>query len=307
MLFLVKKLRLAALLLLATWLAIVPAVGTSLADDSSILTIGRVSDNPEKNLPRIRAMAEFLAGSLGMAGGAAIVAKDNEEMARLLRDGRVQLVSESALSAIWFEENVGAQPLLHEWKKGVATYESIFFVRRDSGVEVLQDLRGRVIAFEDPGSTTGFLAPFAMLRAAGLDPVEIQPGETPPAGRVGYVFTRSEENVAAWVARGIADAGAFSNLDWAEIHETSEVLMKDLRMLDQSGPILRSILLVGPNMSAELKQQLQAILQSAHENPAAEEALSTYYRVKRYDPIEGKSLQSLNATRRLFGVVRDIM
>lgn len=49
-------------------------------------------------------------------------------------------------------------------------YATAFIVQADSPFQTIADLRGRRIAMKDPGSTTGHLIPFVMLREAGLDP-----------------------------------------------------------------------------------------------------------------------------------------
>ena len=112
------------------------------------LVIGRVSQHPEKHAQALTDMARYLASKLGHHGitdGAAIIAPDNAQMIKLLRDGTVDVVSETALSALLFEEEAGAKILLREWKKGVAEYHTVFFTRADSGIRTLADLRGRKI------------------------------------------------------------------------------------------------------------------------------------------------------------------
>lgn len=51
---------------------------------------------------------------------------------------------------------------------GKTNYTSRVFVRRDSGFTRLEDLRGKSIAFVDPGSTSGYVYPMVMLIKRGL-------------------------------------------------------------------------------------------------------------------------------------------
>ncbi len=51
---------------------------------------------------------------------------------------------------------------------GKTNYTSRFFVRKDSGFTRLEDLRGKNIAFVDPGSTSGYVYPMVMLMKKGL-------------------------------------------------------------------------------------------------------------------------------------------
>jgi phosphonate transport system substrate-binding protein len=51
---------------------------------------------------------------------------------------------------------------------GKTNYTSRVFVRKDSGFARLEDLRGKSIAFVDPGSTSGYVYPMVMLIKRGL-------------------------------------------------------------------------------------------------------------------------------------------
>jgi phosphonate transport system substrate-binding protein len=51
---------------------------------------------------------------------------------------------------------------------GKTSYTSRFFVRRESGFKALEDLRGKTIAFIDPGSTSGYVYPMVLLIKKGL-------------------------------------------------------------------------------------------------------------------------------------------
>jgi phosphonate transport system substrate-binding protein len=51
---------------------------------------------------------------------------------------------------------------------GKTSYTSRIFVRKDSNFKRLEDLRGKNIAFVDPGSTSGYVYPMVMLMKKGL-------------------------------------------------------------------------------------------------------------------------------------------
>jgi phosphonate transport system substrate-binding protein len=51
---------------------------------------------------------------------------------------------------------------------GKTSYTSRFYVRKDSGLKTLEALRGKTIAFVDPGSTSGYVYPMVMLMKKGL-------------------------------------------------------------------------------------------------------------------------------------------
>ena len=66
----------------------------------------------------------------------------------------------SAYAAVYVEDPNAVEPVLVKTNlDGSFTYHSIGFARKDSGVTSLDDLKGKVFAFGDPNSTSGYLIP----------------------------------------------------------------------------------------------------------------------------------------------------
>ncbi len=53
---------------------------------------------------------------------------------------------------------------------GSTSYKGQFNVLADSGIASLEDLKGKVICWVDPNSTSGYIIPRIMLKANGIDP-----------------------------------------------------------------------------------------------------------------------------------------
>ena len=99
--------------------------------------------------------------------------------------------------------------LLLTERNGTSRYRTMFFVHRDSPIRNLSGLRGHTLALQDPGSTSGYQVPMITLLDNGLVPgILAGPGDRPGADRVGYLFARSQLNVAVWVHKRMVDAGA---------------------------------------------------------------------------------------------------
>jgi phosphonate transport system substrate-binding protein len=82
---------------------------------------------------------------------------------------------------------------------GSNSYTGQIIVRADSGIESLADLKGKVMCWVDPNSTSGYIIPRIMLAANGVDP-DNDFAKTVEAG--------SHNNVVTQVYNGDCDAGA---------------------------------------------------------------------------------------------------
>jgi len=293
---------------------LVPGIATaeepvSSSDSGRILVVGKVSDNPRKHAGFLKPIGEYVATrmeDLGVTGYKILMARDNAQMMSYLREGRVDWVTETAFSAAIFARETGAEPLVRKWKKGVAEYHTVFFTRHDSGLTNLSDLRGKVIAFEDPGSTSAFYIPTAMLISEGLELVKLtSPRERPPEDKVGFVFSNEEVNSSTWVHKGLVDAAAFSNLDWEKDDHTYVAMRKDLKIFEQSLDFPRAIEMVRPGLEPEIKARLRELLLSAHLDPDASNALRAYQKTARFDEITPAIAASLDEAQRIADIVRE--
>lgn len=279
-------------------------------DRTATIVVSSVHKDAKKHFPRAEALAKYLAAQLrdlGIERGAAVVAMDLPEMIGLLDAGCVDLVSETVFAAIHLSRQSDADFLLLEWKKGVAEYRSVFVTQIGNDIESIADLRGRRIAFEDRGSTSGFLLPLAILRQAGLNPREVSPRTPPVDGAVTYSFADEEINIAAWVVQGIADAGAISNQDWEDILRTPGPLKDQLRIFHSSEPVPRSIILARGGLDAQIKARVRRLLLSMLGDPAGKAVLEVYNDVTRYEEIVSTVAADIARAGGLYDLVAEAM
>jgi phosphonate transport system substrate-binding protein len=67
-------------------------------------------------------------------------------------------------------EKYGVDAALVTERFGSTSYKGQFNVLADSGIKSLDDLKGKVICWVDPNSTSGYIIPHIMLKANGIDP-----------------------------------------------------------------------------------------------------------------------------------------
>ncbi len=271
------------------------------------IVIGKVSSNPKKHHRYLQPIADYVAAQMadvGITGAKVLMAKDNAQMVRYLQQGRIDWVTDTAFATVIYQDAQVAEPLVRKWKKGVSEYHTVFVTRRNSDIRSLDDLAGRTIAFEDPGSTSAFLVPYATLKEHGMLLTElISPREKAPAGKVGYVFSHEEINTSIWVHKGIVDAGAYSNLDWAALEQKSKSVGEGLVIIHATPPMPRAIESVRRDLDPRVKKRLRSILLKLHEDPDAEKILLAYQKTTRFDEMTDEIRAGLDAARRLRQVV----
>ncbi len=279
------------------------------ARDSSALVIGKVSHNPKKHYRYLKPIAKYVAGhmeDLGIDRVKVLMARDNRQMLKYLRRGRVDWVTETVISAAVFKREAGAEIMLRKWKKDASEYHSVFFVRKDSGIEELDELAGRVIALEDRGSTSAFFVPIKILLDRGLTLVKLDSLRArPPAGKVGYVLAGEEINISTLVHKGIVDAGAFNNIDWDKEDHLPHIFQRDMRIIHRSASLPRAVELVRAGLDPAVKARLKALLLQAHEDPAARAALRAYQQTARFDELSPAQLETIDGLYDTVLVVRE--
>lgn len=289
-------------------LLLVAAAPAGAAD--GVLIIGKVSDDPRKHYTRLKPMVDYVVehiGDLGITRGEVLMAKDNAQMIRYLKEGRVDWVTETVFSSVAFADKAGAEILLRKWKKGVPEYHSVFITRKDSGIEKLEDLKGRLIAFEDPGSTTAYFLPKAVMLDQGLELVELaSPRQTPPAGKVGYAFAGEEVNIAAWVHKGLAAAGAYNNLDWDKADHTPRGFRNDLKIFHATRSMPRALESVRGDLDPAVRQRLIEVLTTAHQTAAGRKALYAYQRTRQIDFLDGDVRAQIDEVRRIMRRLEEV-
>ncbi len=279
------------------------------AGDERVLVLGRISDDPKAHYEQLKPLLDYVVPRMrdvGITEGRILMARDAQQMTSYLRRGRVDWVTETAGTGMQLQQRAGARPLLLTERGGVSRYHGVFFVRRDSGLERLSDLEGRTIAFQNTASTSAYFAPATALLDAGQRlEVLLSPMDRPSADAVGYVFARSELNIAAWVHKRLVDAGVVSNLDWDDVRRMPPAFRRDFRVIHETQDFPRALEMVRGDLDPKIEARLREVLLEAAQDPAAREALSVFFRTTRFLPVDPASQQALDDLRRGVARVRE--
>ena len=113
-----------------------------------------------------------------------LMASDYAGVIQAFAAGQVDLsyMSPASYAAAWLESRGNIVPLTTSQEKDSSiSYVAVAYVRADSGITTLEQLKGKSLAWADPNSASGYLIPRSEFRAMGIDP---EPGKY--FGRTGF-------------------------------------------------------------------------------------------------------------------------
>lgn len=278
-----------------------PAAGAAaepVAGDAHVLVLGRISDDPKTHYEQLKPLLDYVVPRLadvGIREGRILMARDAQQMASYLRRGRVDWVTETSGTGMLLHQRAGAVPLLLTERDGVSRYRTLFLARRDSGIGGIDALRGRSIAFQNVSSTSAFFVPASELLERGMPlTLLLSPQDRPGPGEVGYVFARSELNVATWVHKRLVDVGVMSNLDWDNPARLPPSYRADLRVVHATAAYPRALEMVRADLDPKVRERLRQVLQDAAQDPDAREAMLRFFKTTRFLPIDAGSRHALD-------------
>ncbi|MBF0127127.1 MAG: phosphate/phosphite/phosphonate ABC transporter substrate-binding protein [Magnetococcales bacterium] len=270
---------------------------------SARLVVAQIGNNPLKYHAQLAPLVAYVAdrmADLGIRRGEVVVARNLTELSRKLAAGEVDWCNATIHAAFSLEADGLAEPLLLRHKQGVSLYKTVFVSRAEEPLSSLADLRAKRIAFGETDSTSSFHLPSALAVEAGLALFPLQqPEQAVPPAKTGYLFAGTPLNQATWVVRGLADAAAFSNLDWETPQSVPPVLRDRLKMFHVSQPVPRALELVSPALDARLRDRLREILLNAPADPEGRLALEAYQQTSGFATISDEQKELLSKARAL--------
>jgi phosphonate transport system substrate-binding protein len=253
------------------------------------LTLGLVFQGaPEPVAERFRPLVEYLGRKFtptGATKGTVTVVPNTAQLMKLLEAKRVDLYLESPFPTYLINRSGFAHLLLRRWKSGMTEYRGIIFTSKNSRIARLDDLRGKMIAFEDAGSTSGYFLPKLLLFNKGFSVVE-KPrlGAKVSDREIGYVFADGDKNVVNLVAQEKVVAGAMSNDDYANLDDKSRALFS---ILGETESLPRHLVSVRRGLPQPIVKRLSDILLNMHQDDEGQKILRQADNTTKFDLLPG--------------------
>lgn len=162
-------------------------------------------------------------------------------------------------------------------EKGQSVYYAGMFVKADSPMKSIQDVRGKKAAFGDVNSTSSFTYPVAMLLDAGIN----------PARDLGAIhMTGSHAGSLKALQEGLVDVASASFDSYEKAVKQGAIDPAKIKVLVKSEPIPNPPLAMHPKLPKAIQDALRKALNTAHTAPGVTPDMIRGYggkKVDRYD------------------------
>jgi phosphonate transport system substrate-binding protein len=247
--------------------------------------LGSISASPVGEIKKFWPLASYLVRQLpseGIEEGKVVVAESIPAMSSFLQTRQVDLYIDSFFPSLAVSRLAGSKLLLRRWKMGKGDYQSVIFTRKDGGISRLEDLKGKVIAFEEPFSSSGYFFPKMVLLETGFR-LALKKHETDPvkSDEVGYIFSRSDSNTIFLVMNGAVAAGAIDDQKYLTLAKNLGSFM----IVRETVSFPRQIVSYRADLPAKLVTRVREILLNMHHNEEGRKVLGAFESTTKFDEI----------------------
>jgi phosphonate transport system substrate-binding protein len=251
--------------------------------------LGLVSGTSQKEIEaHFQNFVRYVTRKLGSGPdteGKVVIVPTPLQMAKLLEEKKIDFYLESPYPTYLINKQGAAVLLLRRWKSGMAEYRGLIFSKKDSETNRLEQLRGKMIAFEDPGSTSGYFLPKVLLLKKGFMLSEkSRPDAKVDPKEIGYIFASTDVNVVNSVLSKRVAAGAFSDDDYGALDGSRKA---DIIILAQTDLFPRHLVSVRKDLDPTVKNRLKEILLSMHQDDEGRSIMQQTDNTTKFDLLPG--------------------
>jgi phosphonate transport system substrate-binding protein len=214
------------------------------------------------------------------------VASDYAGVVEALRSRRVDLAFVHPVGYVLANREAGCVILVRDVWQGKTAYTARFYVRRDSGIQRVEDLRGKTVAFVDPASSSGYIYPMMLLIKQGL-----VRDRDPKTFFKEALFAGTHESALRSLIQGRVDAAASFDKS-PELELKDPALISRLGFVGETPPIPEAGICARPGLASDVVARVKSAL-LAMKGPEHAAVLKNIYNIDGfveaadadYDPV----------------------
>ena len=228
--------------------------------------------NVFKQKQRFKLLGEYLSKKTGVAIEFTILSRYGNILERFTAD-RMDGAFFGSFTGALAIQRLGVTPLARPVNiDNSSTYHGYLFVRKDSGIKDIKDMKGKRMAFVEKATTAGYIFPRAYLREKGVTDLDHFFGES--------FFAGSHDAAIYAVLNRKADVGAAKHSIYDRVRKDDPRVDQELVILAESPRVPSNGLCVRKGLDSALKQKLKNALLGLHTEPEGAGVLKQFGALK---------------------------
>ena len=291
-----KKLLLALFSFVFVFSIVGCSAKTETKKEEKVIKMGFVPlKNSEKLVEDLKPISDYLTERLGVKVEA-FTASNYIGVVEGLGSGSVDFGIIPPFSSLLAQTQSNAKPILtSKGKTGKPGYTAELYVRKDSGIKSLQDVKGKKVAFVDPSSSSGYIYPGAMLVNAGLNLDK----------DISYQFSGGHDKSLQLLLN--KDVDVIATFDGVEDRYAKDFpqAKTDIQKLATSDMIPGVMVTTSGKMDKELQEKLDKALRDIEKDPKMKEMFTKMFSITGFTDVDQDAYKKVEATAKIMNVDLD--
>ena len=291
-----KKLLLALFSFVFVFSIVGCSAKTETKKEEKVIKMGFVPlKNSEKLVEDLKPISDYLSERLGVKVEA-FTASNYIGVVEGLGSGSVDFGIIPPFSSLLAQKQSNAKPILtSKGKTGKPGYTAELYVRKDSGIKSLQDVKGKKVAFVDPSSSSGYIYPGAMLVNAGLNLDK----------DISYQFSGGHDKSLQLLLN--KDVDVIATFDGVEDRYAKDFpqAKTDIQKLATSDMIPGVMVTTSGKMDKELQEKLEKALRDIEKDPKMKEMFTKMFSITGFTDVDQDAYKKVEATAKIMNVDLD--
>ena len=264
--------------------------------EEKVINMGFVPlKNSEQLVEDVKPIADYLSQKMGVKVEA-FTASNYIGVVEGIGSGSVDFGIIPPFSAVLAQKQSNAQPLLtSKGKTGKSGYTAELYVRKDSGIKSLQDVKGKKVAFVDPSSSSGYIYPGAMLVKAGINLDK----------DISYQFSGGHDKSLQLLLN--KDVDVIATFDGVEDRYAKDFpqAKTDIQKLATSDMIPGIMVTTSSKMDKELQEKLEKALRDMDKDPKMKELFTKMFSITGFEEVDQTAYNKVEETAKVMNVDLD--